>query len=582
MTQIPPASYKAIWALDFEFIAREGENPVVVCLVAHEILSDSWVRVWKDQFSDPPFPLGPETLLVAYSAAAEWSSFLALGWPMPSRCIDLYAEFKRVMNGAFDERIFPSLLAAASHYGIPTTDADHKSAMRDLIIAGGPWSPEEQQEILDYCAADVAMTSELFRAMAHAIFQDPTTLGGALLRGRYTCAVARIEKNGVPVDVIALSKLRTGWDEIKLGLIADIDQHYRVFSGTTFVTSRFESYLTEHRIPWPRLPSGSLMLDDDTFRERAKAFPVIAPLRELRHAIGKMRLNSLAVGHDGRNRTSLMPFGSKTGRNQPSNSRFIFGTSRWLRSLIKPGPGRALAYVDWSSQEIAIAAALSGDEALWSAYESGDPYMAFAIQAGLAPEGATKATHKGERQRAKAIVLGVGYGMSPESIAEQAGIHLDEARDLLQRHKLTYQKFWEWALLNQNAGLLGVTLQTKFGWTWKAGSGTSVNPRSLLNWPMQANGAEMMRIACCELAEVGIAVCCPVHDALLVEADIHDIDRVITVTRKAMGHASQLVLGHGRTVRTDVDVVRYPDRFEDEAGVEMWDSVMSRLAAQGY
>jgi hypothetical protein len=71
MTPIPPASYKAIWTLDFEFIARDGENPVVVCLVAHEILSNSWMRVWQDQFSVPPFSLDPETLLIAYSAAAE-------------------------------------------------------------------------------------------------------------------------------------------------------------------------------------------------------------------------------------------------------------------------------------------------------------------------------------------------------------------------------------------------------------------------------------------------------------------------------------------------------------------------------
>jgi len=582
MTTIAMTSYKAIWALDFEFIARDGQPPVVVCLVAHELLSNSWVRVWQDKFSAPPFPLDQETLFVAYSASAEWASFLALGWPMPTRCIDLYAEFKRMKNGSYDGKIFPSLLAAASHFGITTTDADHKCAMRDLIIAGGPWSAEQQQEIMDYCAADVAMTSDLLRAMTAFIFQDATTLGGALLRGRYTCAAAHMERNGIPIDVGALSRLLAGWDDIKLGLICDIDQHYGVFSGTTFVAARFESYLTKHGIPWPRLASGNLMLDDDTFRERAKAYPQIGPLRELRHAIGKMRLSSLTVGHDGRNRTSLMPFGSKTGRNQPSNSRFIFGTSRWLRSLIKPAQGRALAYVDWSSQEIAIAAALSGDEALWSAYESGDPYMAFAVQSGLAPVGATKATHKGERQRAKAIVLGVGYGMSPESIAVQAGIHLDEARDLLQRHKLTYQKFWAWALLNQNAGLLGLPLQTKFGWTWKAGSGTSVNPRSLLNWPMQANGAEMMRLACCELTEKGIVVCCPVHDALLVEADIGDIERVITATRKAMEQASQLVLGHGRTVRTDVDVVCYPDRFSDEAGVEMWESVMARLSAQGY
>jgi hypothetical protein len=574
-------SYAAIWALDFEFIARDGEHPEVVCLVAHDLLSGRWVRVWQGDFAAPPFALGADTLFVGYSAAAEWSCFIALGWAMPARCIDLYAEFTRVTNGTFEGKMFPSLLAAAAHFGIATTDADHKGAMRDLILSGGPWNAEEQRAILDYCAADVRMTAELFRAMCPAVCRDPATFGGALLRGRYTCAVARMEWNGIPIDVATLARLRNGWDDIKLDLIADIDLQYGVFDGTSFVTARFAAYIERAGIPWPRLPSGALMLDDDTFRERAKSYPAIAPLRELRHALGKMRLNSLSVGQDGRNRAGVMPFGSKTGRNQPSNSRFVFGTSRWLRSLIQPAPGRAVAYVDWSSQEIAIAAALSGDDALWEAYTSGDPYMAFAKQAGLVPPEATKATHKAERQRAKAIVLGVGYGMSAESMAVQAGLHLDEARDLLLRHKLTYRQFWAWATHNQNAGLLGLTLQTTYGWTWQAGFGTTVNPRSLLNWPMQANGAEMMRLACCELTERGVMVCCPVHDALLVEGDADDIDNVIAATRAAMERASELVLGAGRIVRTDVDVVRHPERYADEAGVEMWDRVMARLAARG-
>jgi hypothetical protein len=391
-----------------------------------------------------------------------------------------------------------------------------------------------------------------------------------------------MEWNGIPIDVPTLNRLRNGWDDIKRDLVDDIDRQYGVYEGTTFVAARFAAYIEREGIPWPRLPTGTLALDDDTFRERAKSYPAIAPLRELRHALGKMRLNSLAVGQDGRNRTGVMPFGSKTGRNQPSNARFVFGTSRWLRSLIQPAPGRALAYVDWVSQEIAIAAALSCDEVLWEAYTSGDPYMAFAKQAGLVPPEATKASHKAERQRAKAIVLGVGYGMSADSMAVQAGLHIDEARDLLVRHKLTYRKFWAWAMQNQNAGLLGFILQTTFGWTWQAGLGTNVNPRSLLNWPMQANGAEMMRLACCELTEQGISVCCPVHDALLVEGPADDIDGVVAATRIAMERASELVLGKGYIVKTDVDLVTWPNRYADEAGVEMWDRVLARLDVRGW
>lgn len=573
--------YQAIWVLDFEFVAHDGEHPVPVCMVGHELISGRWVRLWQGDFAEPPFTLDESTLFVAFSAAAEWSCFIALGWPMPARCIDLYAEFIRSQNGAHDDHWYPSLLSTAAFFGIDTMGTDHKGAMRDLILGGGPWSPAQQTDILKYCAADVAATTKILHALEPCITTNDLSLGGALLRGRYTCAVARMEWNGLPVDVEVLNRLLGGWDAIKLQLIADVDQQYCMFDGTRFVTQRFEAWVADAGIPWPRLPSGRLAQDDETFSERAKAYPQVMPLHELRRSLGKMRLRGLCVGSDGRCRSSLMPFGSKTSRNQPSTSRSVFGAARWMRSLLKPAPGRALAYVDWVSQEIAIAAALSGDKVLWQAYESGDPYMAFAIQAGLVPANATKATHKAERQRAKSLVLGVGYGMGAEGLAASAGIHIDEARDLLMRHKSTYRRFWEWATLNQNAGLLGLQLQTTFGWTWQAGSGTKVNPRSLLNWPMQANGAEMMRLACSLLTEQGVMVCCPVHDALLVEGPIDDIDAIIAATRSAMERASALVLGAGYVVKTDVEVVVYPNRYRDEAGGDMWDRVMVILDRQG-
>ena len=272
-----------------------------------------------------------------------------------------------------------------------------------------------------------------------------------------------------------------------------------------------------------------------------------------------------------------MPFASKTGRNQPSNSRFIFGSSRWLRSLIKPAQERAIAYVDWSSQEVAIAAALSGDEILWQDYISGDVYLNFAKQAGLVPAAATKSSHEAERNRVKALFLGIGYGMSAESIAAHSGLHIDVARSLLLQHRLRYRQLWAWTESVQNAGLLGQIIQTTYGWTWQAGFGTEVNPRSLLNWPMQANGAEMMRLACCELTERGIMVCCPVHDAILIEASIEEIDHAVQLTQGAMERASELVLGKGKRTRTDAQIVRFPDRYADKGGIVMWQKAMAQL-----
>jgi DNA polymerase-1 len=258
-------------------------------------------------------------------------------------------------------------------------------------------------------------------------------------------AAAVVEFNGVPIDVDTLNELRAHWDDIKEQLIADVDKDYGVFDGTTFKNTLFEEFLIRHGIPWPRLPSGRLALDRDTFKEMGRAYPIISPLRELKHALSEMRLNALQVGEDGRNRCLLSAFGTKTGRNAPSNTKFIFGPSVWLRGLVKPEPGRAVAYIDWSSQEVGIAASLSGDPAMMSDYRTGDPYLAFGKNARILPPDATKESHGAQRDALKACVLGLQYGMGEETLAERIGKPRIVARELIRAHQQRYRKFWDMA-----------------------------------------------------------------------------------------------------------------------------------------
>lgn len=68
------------------------------------------------------------------------------------------------------------------------------------------------------------------------------------------------------------------------------------------------------------------------------------------------------------------------------------------------------------------------DELLWAAYEGGDPYIGFMIQAGLAPQEATKETHKDIRNRCKSVVLGTNYGMSAYGVAQAAAESLNLAQ----------------------------------------------------------------------------------------------------------------------------------------------------------
>jgi hypothetical protein len=343
-----------------------------------------------------------------------------------------------------------------------------------------------------------------------------------------------------------------------------------------FSADRWAAYLARKGIPWPRLPSGALALDDDTFREMARAYPAeVAPIRELRHALSQLRLGELAVGADGRNRCMLSAFASKTSRNQPSNSRHIFGPSAWLRSLIRPAPGRAVAYCDWSAQEFGIAAALSGDRTMRQDYQSGDPYLALAKRAGAVPADATKLTHDKERGLFKVCCgLGAMYGAGERSLAARLGISPAHARELLRMHRRSYPDFWRWSDAVQDFAMLRGHLETVFG--WRVHVGPDANPRSLRNFPMQANGAEMLRLACCLATERGITVCAPVHDALLVEADAREIEAVVARTQEAMLEASEIVLD-GFALRTDAKIVRHPDRYLDERGRRMWETVCRLL-----
>ena len=464
-----------------------------------------------------------------------------------------------------------SLVAAATHFGIDGADSNAKQGMVARILCGGPWSADDRAEILRYCESDVLLLERLLPAMLPRI-----DLPRALLRGRFMKAAAAIEWNGIPIDTVTLDLLRHHWTGIQDELIAEIDHDYGVFDGRSFRQERWQHWLTANGIPWPTTDTGQLKLTDRTFREMAKAYPTVSPMRELRSALSDMRLADLAVGSDGRNRTILSAFQSRTGRCQPGNSRYIFGPSVWLRS---PDPaaarlGRRLSRLV-ASRSTESPRVLSGDEAMQAAYLSGDPYLEFAKQAGAVPADATKKTHNAERELFKQCVLAVAYGMEAKSLAQRIGKPEIVARDLLRSHRETYRKFWAWSDAAVDRAMLLHPLLTVFGWPIRIGS--DPNPRSLRNFPCQANGAEMLRLAACFATEQGVEVCALIHDAVLIAAPLDQLDHDIERMKAAMAKASRVVLD-GFELRTDVNVVRYPDRYQDPRGAVMWQRVMKLVA----
>lgn len=562
---------------DFEYVSVEGERPNPVCLVWHDWESGETHRIWQDELlrmKKPPFDISEKTICCTYYYGAEGSCHQVLGWEHPNNVFDCFTEFRSLTNG----RKVPcgnSLIGAMIFYGLPTMTGEKKDSMRELILGGGPWKSREKEAILKYCEADVRALNDLVIAMDPDIDQD-----FALYRGAYSACLAEIEDRGIPIDKECFDKIQNVWPKLLEKLIMEVNKEYGCFEGSVFKQSLFAKYLVHKKIDWPRTVTGRLDLKDDTFKEKAIQYPELEDLRELRSTLSQTRNLKLAVGSDGRNRCMLSPFSSKTGRNQPSNAKFIFGPAKWVRFLIKPEAGMALAYVDYSQQEFGIAAALSEDKAMQEAYQSGDPYITFAKQSGVVPDDATPETHPKERAQFKTCALGTLYGLGPEGMARKLNQPVETGRQLLRHHRNCYKDFWKWSHDTVATAILTQEMQTYMGWKMKVppriNASEGPNMRSLANFPMQANGSEMLRVAVIKANELGVEICATVHDALLIQAPLNLIDKAALDTQQAMKEASELIL-KGFSLKTDTEFVKWPDRYFDERGAGMWKKIMKLL-----
>jgi hypothetical protein len=86
----------------------------------------------------------------------------------------------------------------------------------------------------------------------------------------------------------------------------------------------------------------------------------------------------------------------------------------------------------------------------------------------------------------------------------------------------------------------------------------------------------MLRLAAGFIVDDEVMLDATIHDAVLIEAGADEIDAAIETARCGMNKASQLVL-QGFTLRTDVDVVRWPERYRDVRGAAFFDELMNRL-----
>ena len=384
----------------------------------------------------------------------------------------------------------------------------------------------------------------------------------------------------MPVDLPLLAELRAGWTDMQADLVREMDAPFGCYEidddgKPHWRKNLFKRFLEGAAMSWPTLESGALDETDQIFRDMGARYPFIEPLRELRYTLSKLKLNALAVGNDGRNRALLHAYGTKTGRNAPSNSKFVYGPAKWIRFLIQAPPARVLIHRDFRQQEPRIAAILSGDANLMAACESEDLYLGTARQLGFVRESMSAKELKELRTLFKIIFLSISYGAGARGLAQRAAISLYEAAEILARMRFRFHRFEDYSRAVLDHAGLKMRLVTQGGWTMRCPSGC--NPRTLRNFPIQSTAAEILHVIIILAERRGIEIVAPIHDAILVEGDESDAVELAEAVDRLMREASALVL-KGYELPTDCDVVLPGEHYEDERGEAMWKTIMKLMA----
>ena len=560
--------FKKIVVVDTEFQSDISNSycTKALCAVYKDLKTEQTLKIWdyeENNLAQHHFDF-EETLFVCFYATAEVGYFLKQLMGRPPYIFDCWTEYAKLYKNNRDL----SLLAASTAYSYPNPiSKEEKEKFRDMCIKQNTWNKKEREEILNYCEGDVLMNEHVFYKVLNDLENIcgndyETLLEQAMARGQTMACYAKVTKNGMSIDIPKLNDFNEYWLLVKNEVIKKLNRELNLWDDACkFSHSKFHQLIKKLDLlgEWPTTPMGKLKTNKETFELFDDYYPEIKKLKRIFNLLNASKLTEFAISEDARYRPygGYKPFGTHTGRCTPS-SKWIFGTAKWARSFIKPPFGCAMVNLDFKSQETFIAAVISGDEKMLASYKSGDFYMNTAILAGMAPTDATKETHPEIRKIWKTIVLATNYGQGARGMAKalkKFNKTYSEVAGLLMKYKEIYKTYFDWAEAKSNHAQVHGYISTSLGWDRHFPYAVPINPRSLMNWPVQSEAGEILRNALIRLLNANIKVCATVHDSFLIECQLPELNEQIRIAKQCMIDAGTYIVG-AEGMQVDVEIHR--------------------------
>jgi len=571
-------SFINIVVFDFEYSQTPGNNPNPVCCTFKELKSGKQETHWYlGETPDWPYD-NSNTLWICHNAVAEVSCMLELGLERPDFVWDTMIQDMKLQRGI--ENRF-NLLACCERFGIETITEAQKNMFRDMIIDNYPnYSKEQQHKIKEYNVSDVIENEKLFLGQV-ALFgkRQPvfkTTLSQAIFHGAAQAVIARIERNGIPLNYELYDDMEKYFPQIKAQEIEELKKVADIYVGDKWNNKKFAVFLNKLGLlrNWPRTKTGQPAQDDRTLYRYSSTYPIIQQIREAKFIIGAKNLKGYCVGKDKRSRAPLKLFGQITGRTNVSTAINPFGAPRRMRNIIGTSKDKLIVYADWKSQEVVIQGALSKDQNIKAAIATGDPYLFTAKKAKAIPQDAIRKDYETERELYKQTYLAIGYGQTAIGLKAKLDISESEASYLLSNLKRIYPTYFKWIDGHIKFSVARGFFETKYGWRFYVSDKEKMNPRTLMNWPLQSHGSEILRRALIDLDNRNFEISMPVHDAVLIHIDRKGAREKIEKIKSIMSEAANKVIG--TPIQVDTKLITHAFR-QKEPHQERWNILYEKL-----
>ena len=263
------------------------------------------------------------------------------------------------------------------------------------------------------------------------------------------------------------------------------------------------------------------------------------------------------INHDtGRIHSSFNQTVTTTGRissTEPNLQNIPIRTElgREIRQAFIPEDGFMFVDADYSQIELRVLAHITGDEMLQKAFVDGvDIHTLTASQVFKVP---VEEVTSDMRRSAKAVNFGIVYGIGDFSLAKDINVSKKEAARYIDNYLSTYPSVREYMDDTVKYGQEKGYVETMFHRIRHIPELKSPNfqvrsfgKRVAMNTPIQGSAADIIKIAMvrvwCELKEKGLKsrLILQVHDELLVETKLEELDQVKQIVKNNMEEAVKL------------------------------------------